>query len=88
LDPVVKYALIMLIVPLLTLADTDKTPFEEQPKSYVCPQCMAPKKRFAPYDVETGKTKGGAQTAPVISLVAGLIAAAGIAYGIYVAINE
>jgi hypothetical protein len=49
---------------------------------------MAPKKRFAPYDVETGKTKGGAQTAPVISLVAGLIAAAGIAYGIYVAINE
>jgi hypothetical protein len=49
---------------------------------------MAPKKRFAPYDVETGKAKGGAQTAPVISLVAGLIAAAGIAYGIYVAINE
>lgn len=35
------------------------TPFEEQPTDYECPQCQAPKSRFAEYDAETGATKGG-----------------------------
>ncbi|KAF0897611.1 hypothetical protein E2562_000346 [Oryza meyeriana var. granulata] len=35
-------------------------PFEEQPDEYGCPQCNAPKKRFAKYDAETGKAIGGA----------------------------
>ncbi|PKA47796.1 ferredoxin-nitrite reductase [Apostasia shenzhenica] len=34
-------------------------PFAEQPDSYTCPQCRAPKKRFARYDVNTGKPVGG-----------------------------
>ncbi|CAN6848160.1 unnamed protein product [Brassica oleracea] len=34
-------------------------PFDEQPDTYVCPQCIAPKKRFARYDVNTGKAIGG-----------------------------
>ena len=34
---------------------SNKTPFEEVSSSYVCPQCNAPKKRFAGYDPETGK---------------------------------
>eukprot|EP00899_Mesostigma_viride_P027062 jgi/Mesvir1/7540/Mv19286-RA.1 len=38
------------------------TPFEEQPSDYVCPQCAAPKRRFARYDAETGKVTGGAGT--------------------------
>jgi len=33
----------------------DATPFEELPSSWNCPQCKAPKKRFAPYDVEEGQ---------------------------------
>ena len=32
-----------------------KTPFEALSSNYVCPQCNAPKKRFAGYDAETGK---------------------------------
>ncbi|OEL16726.1 hypothetical protein BAE44_0022252 [Dichanthelium oligosanthes] len=35
-------------------------PFEEQPDDYGCPQCNAPKKRFARYDAATGKAIGGA----------------------------
>ena len=34
---------------------SNKVPFEELGGSYVCPQCNAPKKRFAKYDVDTGK---------------------------------
>lgn len=37
---------------------SNKTPFEEVSSSYVCPQCNAPKKRFAGYDPDTGKIKG------------------------------
>lgn len=32
-----------------------KTPFEALSSNYVCPQCNAPKKRFAGYDADTGK---------------------------------
>ncbi|XP_077234834.1 rubredoxin family protein [Tasmannia lanceolata] len=47
-------------------------PFEEQPDTYGCPQCLAPKKRFARYDVETGKPIGGGL--PPIGVIIGLVA--------------
>ncbi|KAG6579648.1 Protein MET1, chloroplastic, partial [Cucurbita argyrosperma subsp. sororia] len=47
-------------------------PFEEQPEGYACPQCVAPKKRFARYDVNTGKAIGGGL--PPIGVIAGLVA--------------
>ncbi|XP_078179037.1 rubredoxin family protein [Carex rostrata] len=49
-------------------------PFDEQPDTYGCPQCNAPKKRFARYDVKSGKAVGGAlPPIPVIvALVAGI----------------
>lgn len=34
---------------------SDETPFDEMPSDYRCPQCNAPKRRFARFDVETGK---------------------------------
>ncbi|KAK2425809.1 rubredoxin family protein [Trifolium repens] len=49
--------------------------FDEQPDTYSCPQCQAPKKRFAEYDVNTGRAIGGGGLPPVgviIGLVAGL----------------
>ncbi|KAH9605034.1 hypothetical protein KSS87_003766 [Heliosperma pusillum] len=51
-------------------------PFEEQPDDYACPQCIAPKKRFARYDVNTGKAIGGGLPpfGVIIGLVAGLAA--------------
>ena len=33
----------------------DEEPFEEVSNSYRCPQCQAPKRRFVPYDVGSGK---------------------------------
>lgn len=50
-------------------------PFEEQPEDYACPQCRAPKKRFARYDVNTGKAVGGAL--PPIGVIIGLLAGVG-----------
>lgn len=51
---------------------TLQKPFDEQPDSYVCPQCVAPKKRFARYDVNTGKAIGGGL--PPIGVIVGLLA--------------
>ncbi|KAM3381646.1 hypothetical protein P3S68_007219 [Capsicum galapagoense] len=50
-------------------------PFDEQPEDYACPQCRAPKKRFARYDVNTGKAIGGGL--PPIGVIIGLIAGIG-----------
>lgn len=49
---------------------------EMQPDDYACPQCIAPKKRFARYDANTGKAIGGGlpPVGVVIGLVAGLAA--------------
>ncbi|KAI4363621.1 hypothetical protein MLD38_019814 [Melastoma candidum] len=47
-------------------------PFDEQPDGYTCPQCRAPKKRFAEYDVNSGKPIGGGL--PPIGVIAGLLA--------------
>ena len=43
-----------------------------QPDTYACPQCRAPKKRFARYDVNTGKAIGGGL--PPIGVIIGLVA--------------
>jgi len=53
------------------------TAFAEQPRDYVCPQCQAPKSRFAGYDAYTGKTIGntGLPLSVTISLVLGLVLA-------------
>lgn len=50
-------------------------PFDEQPDDYACPQCRAPKKRFAEYDVNTGKAIGG--NIPPIGVIIGLVAGLG-----------
>ncbi|OIW11134.1 hypothetical protein TanjilG_22941 [Lupinus angustifolius] len=50
-------------------------PFDEQPDTYGCPQCQAPKKRFAEYDVNTGKAIGGGL--PPIGVIIGLVAGLG-----------
>ncbi|KAI8540573.1 hypothetical protein RHMOL_Rhmol09G0273700 [Rhododendron molle] len=55
-----------------------------EPDEYACPQCRAPKKRFAPYDVSTGKAIGGGL--PPIGVIIGLVAGLGgvaalLAYG-------
>jgi hypothetical protein len=46
-----------------------------QPEAYVCPQCRAPKKRFARYDVNTGRAVGGGL--PPIGVIIGLLAGIG-----------
>jgi hypothetical protein len=48
------------------------------PGSYECPQCAAPKSRFAGYDPETGKTTGGGGGAPQIVTIVGAIGLVGI----------
>ncbi|XP_059304389.1 uncharacterized protein LOC132056283 [Lycium ferocissimum] len=49
--------------------------FDEQPEDYACPQCRAPKKRFARYDVNTGRAIGGGL--PPIGVIIGLVAGIG-----------
>ncbi|TXG48680.1 hypothetical protein EZV62_024555 [Acer yangbiense] len=44
----------------------------DQPDTYVCPQCQAPKKRFSGYDANTGKAIGGGL--PPIGVIIGLVA--------------
>ena len=56
---------------------TDKTPFAEVGVDYRCPQCSAPKKRFARYDAETGKVKGGSPEALATNLTV-IIGIAGV----------
>eukprot|EP00850_Spirogloea_muscicola_P009902 SM000056S18020 [mRNA] locus=s56:608096:609122:- [translate_table: standard] len=60
---------------------TQATPFDEQPDSFVCPQCSASKKRFALYDAETGQSKGGSTPIAVIAGV--VLGAAGIAAAVF-----
>ena len=55
------------------------TPFAEL-ATYECPQCASPKSRFAGYDPETGKAKGGggAQAIPQLVNLVGAVGAVGI----------
>ncbi|EYU45365.1 hypothetical protein ABFS82_06G010800 [Erythranthe guttata] len=46
--------------------------FDDLADEYACPQCRAPKKRFARYDVNTGKAIGGGL--PPIGVIIGLVA--------------
>ena len=55
------------------------TPFEDQDKDYACPQCSAPRSRFAKYDAETGRAVGGVST-PIVTTVATVAGLAGMAY--------
>eukprot|EP00897_Mesotaenium_endlicherianum_P005589 jgi/Mesen1/5058/ME000252S04177 len=55
--------------------------FEEQPDTYVCPQCSAPKKRFAMYDAETGKTIGG--STPITAIIAVILGVGGIGAALF-----
>jgi len=55
------------------------TPFLEQGKEYICPQCNAPRSRFSKYDVETGRAIGGSK-APQLTTAATIIGLAGIAF--------
>ncbi|XP_042425165.1 uncharacterized protein LOC122013428 [Zingiber officinale] len=60
-------------------------PFEEQPDGYICPQCNAPKKRFARYNAVTGKTIGSGlpPIGVLIGLVVGIAAVGGlVVYGL------
>ena len=55
--------------------------FDALPKDYKCPQCNAPRSRFANYDPETGKASGGAASnAPLITTAATVIGVVGIGY--------
>ena len=53
----------------------DPTPFEDLDPDYRCPQCRAPKKRFARYDAESGKQVGGVSgtVGTIATVVGGLI---------------
>ncbi|CAI5458849.1 unnamed protein product [Closterium sp. Yama58-4] len=57
-------------------------PFEDQPDYYECPQCSAPKKRFARYDPETDRAIGGGST-PILSLISIVVGVAAIAAAAY-----
>lgn len=50
------------------------TPFEQQGPGYVCPQCQAPRKRFAEYDAENDRIIGGNST-PLAAGIAGVVGA-------------
>ncbi|KAK9811911.1 hypothetical protein WJX72_012300 [[Myrmecia] bisecta] len=52
-----------------------RAPFAELGIDWVCPQCSAPKKRFARYDAETGKVKGAKpqQAATLATVIGGLL---------------
>ncbi|KAL3689292.1 hypothetical protein R1sor_015601 [Riccia sorocarpa] len=56
--------------------------FDDQPESYECPQCQAPKKRFARYDPETGRAIGGGGTpiSVILGVLAGAIAVGALAF--------
>lgn len=60
----------------------DSTPFEDLPQSYRCPQCNAPKRRFVPYDVDSGKKSGMAEgtLGTVATVIGGLAGIAILAY--------
>ena len=60
---------------------TLKIPFDEQDREYVCPQCAAPRSRFAKYDAENDKIIGG-NAAPVLALAVLGVSVVGIAYAI------
>lgn len=58
-----------------------KVTFKDQPADYLCPQCASPKKRFATYDPETGKTGSVDSNGPLIAIgVLGVAAVGALLY--------
>ena len=55
------------------MALTPAPPPSELAKDYECPQCAAPKSRFAGYDAETGKVKGTMGGVPQIVNIVGAV---------------
>merc|ERR1712066_344893 len=60
----------------------EKISFDQQSTDFICPQCNAPKKRFARFDVNSGKIygAGGAQLGTAVTVVGGLIGLLILAY--------
>jgi rubredoxin len=59
-------------------APSERIPFEEQPKGFVCPQCAGPRRRFVK---KAGDVVGSLDdSALVIGTLAGLAAVAGLLY--------
>lgn len=59
----------------------DEIPFSQLPADYSCPQCNAPKRRFAGFDPNTGKMQGGGQDlATIATVVGGLVGVAVLGY--------
>lgn len=56
----------------------DETPFAQLAADYRCPQCNAPKRRFAKYDPNTGKMDGGDQDLGTIATVIGGLIGVGV----------
>merc|ERR1719313_1523977 len=56
--------------------------FAQQANDFICPQCNAPKKRFARFDADLGKIYGaeGAQLGTVVTVIGGLLGLAVLAY--------
>ncbi|KAL4439872.1 hypothetical protein ABPG75_002873 [Micractinium tetrahymenae] len=57
----------------------DETPFEQVASDYRCPQCNAPKRRFARFNVETGKVEQGGATTDVGTIATVIGGLAGVA---------
>lgn len=57
-------------------------PFDDQPEGFKCPQCAAPKKRFAEYDPETGRALGGnaAPLTVILGIVVGVAAVGALVF--------
>lgn len=45
--------------PFRRVCSSCRTPFDDTAANYRCPQCNAPKRRFVPYDAESGKVRAG-----------------------------
>lgn len=60
----------------------DPTPFEDLDPDYRCPQCNASKRRFARYDVETGKQLSdvSGNVGTIATVIGGLIGVALLGY--------
>lgn len=56
----------------------ETTPFASLPSDYACPQCNAPKRRFAAFDPNTGKMSGGGADAGTIATVVGGLIGVGV----------
>lgn len=50
-----------------------RVPFEKVSESYRCPQCLAPKRRFVPYDVRSGKVRKRLWPVDKVCLVVSLL---------------